>query len=144
MGVVVSNREREKEMNVFKKARVKVFETLFLFPSDTFCATSVWPDGKIIFQYLAFYIDENFPQWHTKFAKVGPKIFPKIKNLPKIAQDFEDFAAVVKFRKNRSHWQPYLGKCMWESVMCKSEAEHETVCVCERESSILTLCLLSI
>ena len=41
MGVVVSNREREKEMNVFKKARVKVFEALFLFPSDTFSATSV-------------------------------------------------------------------------------------------------------
>ena len=100
--------------------------------------------ARLFFNIWPFTSMKTFPNGKLNLPKSVQKIFPKIKNLPKIAQDFEDFAAVVKFRKNRSHWQPYLGKCMLESVMCKSEAEHETVCVRERESSILTLCLLSI
>ena len=45
----------------------------------------------------------KFAQWHTKFAKVGPKICQIVNKPSKIAQDFKVFAKVAKFRQIWSH-----------------------------------------
>ena len=46
------------------------------------------------------------PEWHTKFAKVGQKFCPIVNKPSKIAQDFEDFAKMAKFRQILTHYLP--------------------------------------
>ena len=41
---------------------------------------AVWPDGLIIFQYLAVYNNGNFAQEHKKCAKLGSKFCQSLNN----------------------------------------------------------------
>ena len=60
----------------------------------------------------------KFAQKYANFAKVGSK-FCQILNKPlKIAQDFDDFAKVTKFRQIVSHCSRYLVQIPFLSSKC--------------------------
>ena len=59
---------------------------------------TVWPNG-----YWPFRSMKSCPNWHIKFAKVGPK-FPRIQNkFSKIPQDFQYLVKMAKFCQIWSH-----------------------------------------
>ena len=49
-------------------------------------ANSVWPDGWIIFPYLAIYINENLPNDIQNLPSVIQNLPNDIQNLPKLVQ----------------------------------------------------------
>ena len=61
----------------------------------------VWPDGFSTFGHLNQW---KFAQWHTKFAKIGPKFSQIVNKSSKIALDFEDFTKMAKFRHIWWYW----------------------------------------
>ena len=48
---------------------------------------AVWPDGMIIFQYLAIYNNNNLHQKHTTFTRVCKKIAKRLLNPQMFAKD---------------------------------------------------------
>ena len=55
--------------------------------------------ARLLFQHQTIYINENLPNWNTKFAKVDAKFCQIACKPSKIFQSFGDFAIVANFRQ---------------------------------------------
>ena len=82
-----------------------------------------WIDN---FQYLAIYINRKIAQWHSKFAKVGPKNSKHyVHKLSKICQKFKIFSKWRKFAKSgHNEWDPNRHSLNVRSTHCLNPSTH--------------------
>ena len=92
---------RNQRDQTLKNARPIYLGSFYMLDIKVFCdvaSVNRWLDYISTFGHLHQW---KLAQWHTKFAKVGPRYSPIVNKPSKMT---EDFAKMAKFRKIWSHW----------------------------------------